>query len=620
MLSFRALTSLLVLAGLSWSRSLAGQQDCIEDSAGDCIELAPQPARVRISIDSAPAASVSVADTGKLVCSTTPCKATLARDRDPIRFLLRAQGYEDAFVVLGSTNKWTTKAPAKLRSCPAISISGEPEVGARLLVNGAYVATYPFADLADLPRLIAEALRQAPSKGCPLQEQDYQIVFDHPTSELAAPERLRFGFGAPNVIHGKMVPKTGTLLVSSAVGRVAVSIDGTPVGVLPSTGSEDVVLEVPRLPVGSHEVRLEFIEHDALRMEENQRWGAFNHSLPFRIEPNGVTRVDFQVNPVGFARNPAYWSADRVFLEEMCDKRASIPSCVALGWARRWGIDGPRDLQGAARSFRQACQLEATEEDAPEQLRACVAYGWLLQVGLAAPVMPEDTPERFYRCSPTSAAWLDPVSPCVRRELSLAAQHLVDPTSYIAAEPKAASRYAFVYTLAAAGHHRLFAIGGGFSASLGRLAFEATLDVNHSSFQRWDRQYLSRDPKGGWGAGLGIGLLYRIQSHLYVNVAPRLTLTSLDVPDDTRVIGVSAGVKVTGGLTWGAVSRRGLFMELGGLFEVASDQLVRPTSTELLEQVLADGDLERLKANRQRGFTFSENFSASALGVVGFAF
>ncbi|HEY3496480.1 MAG TPA: hypothetical protein VGK73_17395, partial [Polyangiaceae bacterium] len=494
-----------------------------DEETGDCQAYKVQAkANPRIKLAGLPANAV-VHRFGKEICRL-PCEdVELPGEReDPIILFVSATGYRSQVVRVGARE--TQYQQIALQSCPVFEFA-EVREQTTIYMNDRRVGIWP-EDFRDAEQKVTAASvtarlasiapgpKAARAASCPLLPQDYTFRFELADHRPWVSPTFHADYDTASVVKPVYVKRTGTILVTSPIGNATVLLDGVPIADLPFAGKSDLVLELPEVSLGKHQVSLALPEEAALA--DFGQWGAFRHeSHEVRVEDGQIAEVVFSLPFVRAQDDPTRYQVNRDELEEFCENEPR--ACVALGWARRWGVSGPVDLAGAAAAFAKACR------DAPmrsaSHVQGCTAYAWMNEMGLVPRAARDDIeqPVFSYQCASAEAFPDDPLSPCVRARLSHESQAQIDPTLYVEHAPDN-TRAGFPISLSAgAGPGQQFLrVAFGLSGSLGPFMIDGWFTAGAARYEQWDVDYAAQEWNNTGTFGLEAGPAYQWLPYSYL--------------------------------------------------------------------------------------------------------
>jgi hypothetical protein len=234
----------------------------------------------------------------------------------------------------------------------------------------------------------------------------------------------------------------------------------------------------------------------------------------------------------------------------------------------------------------------------------------MVQMGLVAK-RDDDSPE--YRCSRRDPASQDPVTPCVRSYLSRDSQAIVDPTLYVNHDIENVNVGITAMSLSGAGALQRFVRGGvGLSLNAGPIMFDGLFTGGWASFRRWDSLYQTQSWRSVGTIGVEIGPAVSLAQHWYV--------LAHFVFDDALFRNATTpyllGGRAAFGWTLGRTTRRKLFIEAGAILEWAGADVLGPLQMDLVNALLANGDLPTFRKDWQREQSTKFEFTwAPTLGI-----
>jgi hypothetical protein len=412
----------------------------------------------------------------------------------------------------------------------------------------------------------------------------------------------------PTIVTWAPEPKKGTILVLSALGDATVLLDGDFAGTLPAAGGADVAFEIHDVPVGVHTLILRLPDESLL--SHDQVWGDFPSEQPNVLVDEKRTTVARFLLPTQRTpdENPVDFNANWAQLEEECESHQR--ACLSLGWARRWGVGGPANDVAADKAFDLACHN--TDGDAQARIQGCAAHRWMVDMGLV-----QGQRGGHYECVQRDKWLADPVTPCVRSHLSRESQSQVDPTLYVDHNMQNVNIGLPLFILAGVGPMMRFARGGlGLSTNVGVLIMDVDFTVGWASFWRWDAAYSKQSWQDVGTVGLEIGPAWSFADHFYGLVHFAWDSTLHQNSSEPYLL----GGRVAAGWTESRTTRRKLFVDVGMMFQWAPADVLGPTPTDLVNTLLASGDLAKFRVNWQRQQNTSVQFVYAPTLSVGWNF
>lgn len=598
--------------------------ECLEYSNedGHCIRYKARQVKVQLSVSGTPA-EAKVKLKGKSLCERLPCTPKpQAVPSDPVELLIYAPNYQSKIVQLGSAGKWSDQVA--LKRCPEVVFRGVPkgsEIWASDILVGKWPDSFPEPEL--VTQRVAEALHQERDEdSCPLRPQQLSFKVAHPNFTTWTSPPLEVAFDKLTAVEPKLERKTGSIVVWSAIGNATVLLDGKRVLTLPTAGLNDLVVEIQNVSVDvTHTVSLKMDDEE---LPDAQLWGDFPHEVTVVVETGKTSYVGFQVpvpqQPSHVVNNPVKYTVNVKQLSELCESNAS--ACLALGWARRWGVGSSVDAAAAAEAFNLAC-FERRGSDA-SKLEACTALAWMVEAGLVAPnagrKRDDETSIARFKCASRFQFAEDRITPCIRARLSHESQMLVDPTLYVSHDAENQSGGFPVLVLGGLGaKQRLLRGGIGVAASAGPFIIDVWLTGGWASYQRWDRRYGQKRWDSAGTLGFEFGPAFRLAPYAYclAHFTGDGVIYSREHPTAN---GSVYGARLALGVTLGNVTRHKLFLELGLALQSASHEVTNPGEHDLIEQLLKDRDLDTFERNWKRLHDAGATFMWTPSVLLGWSF